>query len=345
MNSKKLQQITIFGKEPPPIGGVTIHMQRMIKFLRIKKFPFEFYDIKKFKINTFYKALALSSIAHLHSNNPALQFAFVVICKFIKTKSILTIHGNFQGYNYFKNILEKYSVILCDIPIVLNENSLDLALRINKKAKLLSAFIPPQAIETLDDNSLMKITGLKNICSKIFCTTAYDYAFDRHGNEVYGVKALVKIFSNNQSYGLIIADPSGNYLKNFKKEKIHLPDNICFLDYPHHFFSVIQISDCFIRNTSTDGDSIAVKEALFLGKLAITTNCIIRPEGVILVPTFDIFQMEKAVLNICSYDYAKNLDVSNGADEVISIYKKHIPIINLCIAFMVADLLYTLLLL
>ena len=95
-------------------------------------------------------------------------------------------------------------------------------------------------------------------------------------------------------------------------------DNIFFIDYPHPYFEVLKHSDFFIRNTSTDGDALSVKEALWLGVPALCSDVVDRPEGVRLFKYNDKDSFE-ACLN--SIDTKNPAQIRNGAEDVLGIYK------------------------
>jgi glycosyltransferase involved in cell wall biosynthesis len=63
------------------------------------------------------------------------------------------------------------------------------------------------------------------------------------------------------------------------------------------FVSVMKRSDVFLRSTLVDGDSISVREALFLGVPAVVSDTPFRPQGVILFRKSDAQDMaEKLTL-------------------------------------------------
>ena len=55
-----------------------------------------------------------------------------------------------------------------------------------------------------------------------------------------------------------------------------------FIDQPHSYFELLKNVDVFVRNTSTDGDALSVKEALYLNKPALCSDVVDRPAGTIL---------------------------------------------------------------
>jgi hypothetical protein len=79
-----------------------------------------------------------------------------------------------------------------------------------------------------------------------------------------------------------LSDPSGNYSSFLQKRKISLGSNIEVLTGIHSFCRVLEKSDLFLRITTTDGDSLSVKEALSLDVRVLASNVVKRPNGVCL---------------------------------------------------------------
>ena len=75
--------------------------------------------------------------------------------------------------------------------------------------------------------------------------------------------------------------------------------------------------DFFVRNTSTDGDALSVKEALFLGVPTICTDVVDRPKGVMLFKYCDRDSFEN-----CLMDKKKdNVAIENGAEQIVQLYR------------------------
>ena len=126
----------------------------------------------------------------------------------------------------------------------------------------------------------------------------YDYfeygKQDKYGQEIYGVSELIAFFSERPSWGLVISDPSGTY----KKKNYLLPKNILILDSPHSFQKVFDYADCFIRYTSTDGDSLSIHEALDFGLSVVATDVVDRPHGVYTVKRNDMDELFIVLKNL-----------------------------------------------
>tara|TARA_Y100000768_G_scaffold383425_1_gene365567 strand:- start:424 stop:1104 length:681 start_codon:yes stop_codon:yes gene_type:complete len=220
-----------------------------------------------------------------------------------------------------KSLCEIIALFLSKTPIALNKKSHEKMLIINKKSNLLSSFIPPIDKKLLDLKFKNKIKKLSDNHSHIFCTNAYDFSLDKSNNEVYGIFQLIKFF-NNSKLGLVISDPSESYTKLILKQSITLNSNIVVLSGSHSFIEVIKKSDCVIRNTSTDGDSLSVKESLYLGKPVIATNAVNRPKGVTLIEYGSNPSLQNAINTLVQSNF-KIIDsvLKDGSMQLINMYK------------------------
>lgn len=317
-----MPNLILIGKTPPPIGGVTIHVNRLIEHLDESSIDFDFIELCFSNLFQILKTSLKYKVIHLHTSHVWLRFFFSIYSVLNGKKLILTFHGNLGRYNHFYNWIDNLSVRLANIPIALNQQSFDKAILINENVRLVPAFIPPKEVE-LDIDSLIssEIQKLNYKYKKVYCTNAFDVTFDKDHNEIYGVSELVKLFSSLKKVGLVISDPSGNYKKYLNKENIFVSDNIKIFNFNHSFFYVLKNTDGFIRATTTDGDSLSVKEALYLGKSVYCTDCVDRPKGVILFETKNYLQLKKLLSREDrSKSINQNIYIENGFDTIREIY-------------------------
>ena len=296
------------------IGGVTIHVQRLLDYLDKIDFPYFFVDYKESAISLL-KAICRADVVHLHVSNPLFQFLFVTLCKLLGKKLIVTIHGNYGRFNKWKNFLVRSAIRMASIPIVINEKSFSICKSFNKKTVLIPAFIPPQKEETLQKEILDLIDRLKGQGEKIVSTNAYNISYDKEGLDTYGIDFLVDFFKDSADKALIVSDPSGNYKKRFEGVK---SDSVFFIDYPHSYYELLKHVEFFVRNTSTDGDALSVKEALYLGVPTLCTDVVDRPEGVSLFKYSDKNSFEAAINSPIKGMY----HIENGAERIIELYKQ-----------------------
>ncbi|MGG7035410.1 MAG: glycosyltransferase [Flavobacterium sp.] len=315
----KSKLILNIGVLPLPLGGVTIHLKRLMYELRsneLNKYSI-FYDYKKESLIIGIKKFLRSDIVHIHFSNKYLRLFVILLSRALRKKCIITFHGKYS----FKNFLDYLSLKFSTISLVLNNYSYDAAVKKlsdHSKIKLISAFIPPTSEEgTLSIETDIKINKFIAKFDIVACTNAHNYVLDINGEDLYGIGFLLDYFSEHNDVGLIVCDPSGNLLKNYKKFSIS--KNVLFITKPEPFVEVIKKSNFFIRATTTDGDSLSIKEALYYGIKTIVTNCVDRPAGCYVFRKGDKESLKKQIFN---ENLLKIKTIENGALQIIELYNK-----------------------
>jgi len=291
-NSNRPLLIAIAGTLPPPIGGVTIHVKRLIEHLKQNNIKHEFYGPKISDLLNLLLKKRPFDIVHIHHSNAIARWMIVKILHLKNAKTLITIHRDLGREIGIKKYFTDSAIKLATIPIVLNYESFKTAKRINNNTRKISAFLPPQPEIALTD---IKQYESINPDDLIFCTNAYDLVYDNLNHEIYQITELVNIFSKlDKRFQLMISDPTGNNY-NHIKSKIQIPANIRFIAKPHNFIDIILQSHCLIRATTTDGDSISVKEALYYGVNVIASDCVDRPDSCTLFKTRDTYDLSQKI--------------------------------------------------
>ena len=89
----------------------------------------------------------------------------------------------------------------------------------------------------------------------------------------------------------------------------------------HSYFEVIKLCDGTIRHTSTDGDSLSVRESLFLGKCTLASDVVSRPVGCLLYSR-DSLSQELSKLLEMPYLPVPKCNVIDATDEIIEVYSR-----------------------
>lgn len=311
--------VLIVGKLPPPLGGVTIHVSRLIQNLEARNIEYSFCST----IDPLYSILRkvlMHKMVHLHASNSYFRCFFALFCFIFRRNLVHTIHGNLGRFGAWKNFCDTLSVFFSTTPILINQESLEKALKINKSSVLISAFIKPLTPEPLSEEILGPLIQWKNGYSHIFCTNATSSDLDKSGREIYGGSELMQVFSKLPCEGLIFGDPTGHYQDYLENNTEGVPVNVHFINRKHSFFEILKISDCYIRATTTDGDSISVKEALSIGKPVIASDCVDRPEGCILFKTGDTNGLYHEV-ECFRKNEGKEINALEEVDKIIQLYR------------------------
>lgn len=307
----------ILGTLPPPIGGVTIHVKRLLEFLHKNSICYSFLTLRS-PLKIILLTVLKYDVIHLHCSNVYFRCFLSIFCFLFQKKLIITFHGNIGRYNKFKNFLDCISIYFISVPIVLNNCSLKKALRVNKNARLISSFIPPQQNECLLESIHVQIDQLRQKYVLLCSTNAFAFSMDKDHNEIYGIIPLIKLFKMRPKDCLIVSDPSGQYSQYVKNEQIDISSNVVFIPYPHSYYALLKEVDCMIRNTTTDGDALSIKEALFVGKFVCATDVVNRHSA---VNTYHTLNELNSLLNNLK-DYSRRIDDLSGEKELLLLYKE-----------------------
>jgi glycosyltransferase involved in cell wall biosynthesis len=314
-NDKKL---LIIGNMPPPIGGVTIYVKRLTKWLRINKFKYIFSDIRRDSLLVTLIRILKAEVVHINLSRPIVILGLVVLSRLSFSKVIVTVHGNFgdkitiSKIEFFLfNLAIKYSSLV----LVLNKKSKEKAQSINDSTILISSYLPATTDEINElglESIIDTIVASKNT---VVSTNAFDLTFDQNRNEIYGISKLI-IWAVKNNYLLVVSDPSSNYYSWIKKNfPTLLSPNVLFIPFQHNFMAVLKYVNFFIRNTTTDGDSVSIHEALASDVTVYATNCVSRPDNVIVYDDLDKVQLSpNKKLN--------SVEPSNSLHTMIDIYSK-----------------------
>lgn len=316
--------VLIIGKKPLPIGGVTIHVQRVLYLLKTNNIPYRFIDLKDTPKIKILKEFIIADKIHLHTSNVYLRFVLSLLGAVMSKKFDYTLHGDLGRYkSKFANLLDLWSLKLARRPVLLNKKSYAKGVQLNRQSVLGTSFIPPEEDrDQLPEDLKLFLSKIRRGTKRIYCTNAYNLSYDKTGKEIYGIFHLISIFSELSHLGLVISDPSGAYKKIIQEQRCRIPENIFIISRPHSFYKVIEACDGTIRNTSTDGDSISVKESLYLNKLTFCSNVVSRPKGAIIFQQDELKNILKAIeTNPFRNNTSFKIEVENSIKLLLELYK------------------------
>lgn len=314
-----MKTVLNIGTLPLPIGGVTIHLDRFFIKLRESELSKQVYlwDYKRESTIVGLRKIINSNFVHVHLSNKVSRLLCLVFCKILLKKTIVTYHGMYD----FNNILDRLSLYLSNYNLVLNNYSYSNALSIIRdvnRVELISAFIPPTLPQNLSIESSEKISNFISKYSYTACTNAHSYVKNNEGNDLYGLDFLLKIFVDLPSYGIIIADPS-QQLKDVYKHYLGI-DNILFISNPEPFVEIISRTNVFIRATTSDGDSLSIKEAIYLNKQVMASDCVDRPEQCVVFKMYDTSDFINKLNCQKNSNVIKKSKLTDGSIQLIELY-------------------------
>jgi len=262
-----MNSVLIFGKIPPPTGGVTKSVENILNALKDRHI-----HAILFSFTTLF-SLCKYDIAHIHYLKRWKILVALFLGKIFAKKNILTYHGS--DFHPDTKRLDQYIYRLLDGIVVLNELVL-------KRCKQLDAtkvvLLTPIFQEGLTNRNSQLVSYFKKEKDTKYILL-YASRKDFFNNmEVYGchfVFSLLDILSEH--YTLVFLDPNECYkddIKNINMKKI------IYIDKPVDFANLLLSVDIYIRPTSRDGNSIAILEALSVNIPVLASDVVDRGTGV-----------------------------------------------------------------
>lgn len=342
-------RIELWGTYPPPIGGVSIHIYRLIHYLHekddsiiLRNFgktlpPFTYIKpLNNFWVEFVKLLFGARRVIHLHSNNVLAFFLFILFG--FRHKVGVTIHN--------KNLIKETSFVKKKVIkrflrssafIILNDQDykdklIESFQCESKHIFILPAFFPPMKMEYKGLSA--DIHNFRNNHAFVLSANAYKLRLENN-IDVYGLDLLIRLVKELKDekvdVGLIFCLPAIGDVEYYNRclSKIvdwGLENNILIVQKElSNGFEVWKLSDLFIRPTSTDIEGISVKEALFCGTLAIASDVCVRPKEAILFGNRNFEDLKQKVWdcymnrNILVKDKIYISD--NTVDEILNIYK------------------------
>jgi len=296
MNQEKISFL-LFGKIPPPIGGVTISIQNLR--VSLDTIGLENCLINKSHLLSFKKY----DIGHIHYSKKWKVIVAILLSHVLCKKTIVTKHG--AEFYPSSKILDKIILMLTDGMIVLNK---EVYKRCIEKKNLIK--LPPIFKEGIVGKKSSKNQYFKRKAGYKYLLVYASGKVYIDGNEVYGISfSLEAVKKLSVKTILIVLDPKGEYENEVKE----VTSSIIYLNEYIDFNSLVSNVDLYLRPTSSDGSSIAVLEALSHGIPVLASDVVERGENI------EIYKHENKEEFIEKIEYLLNNKLSNSSVELPSI--------------------------
>ena len=291
---KKIK-VLIIGPVPPPSGGVSVHIARLLdKSNSQQEFEVAVADIRKLKMfSSQGKIPVLDAIAffmsctvvHVHSSG-ILRSATLAIARLAGKKTMVSVHNRRE-----KNIIHADRIVN-----VFGEDAIP-------------AYIPPPA-------PVQRI----NIVHGLIVTAVS--ASGKINADIYGVALLMDAIAdlaNERAVGLHIVDTTGQSEHIFLLKLTRLKAAGVTVKYTKgEVPDLLSKASVFVRATTTDGDSIMVREALEAGIPVVASDCVERPPGCILFRSGDRTSLRESLVQA----FDKHPDPIPQQDFFIKIFQE-----------------------
>lgn len=297
------QKVLIIGPCAPPYGGVSVHILRLYKLLKSDfEFDFidespvhkkEFFNIRSLHLQVYLKKMHSCNTLFVHSGKDTLRIFHLITGRLLGKKIILVLHGFTSSPPKFIFSIKSFIYRLASTIIVVNN---DIKLRLNlseKKCIIKDAFIPPNLKDEPElPHEIYNLLSEKRKERKvIICSNAS--TLEKYNNQdLYGLDICIEVSrrllaKKIQFFFVFVVSSIRQNQDIFMRsteliKKWKLTDNFLLIHEKLSFTKLMEYSDIIVRATNTDGDSLTVREGLFLGKKVIASDIVKRPPGVVL---------------------------------------------------------------
>ncbi|HEY8396663.1 MAG TPA: glycosyltransferase [Flavihumibacter sp.] len=316
---QKKKKMLLIGPVPAPAGGVSIHLWRLMHLLEdeyeidlvdeSRNIKPGYFNIRQKKFFQYWKKIAQSDFLFLHSGLNALRFIHIVSGKILGKKIVMTLHAYPKEKSGLLRWFDETLYNCCDLVISVNDEILDRVTIKKHKAAVQYAFLPPVMKEEKELPARVQalLAKQKEAGKKIIVSNAW--RLDRFNDQdVYGVDMCIEAVRKIRESGIPVhfifnvatIDMYGPAYDAYQQQirDLNLEDAFSLINEELSFVKLMEQADIVVRPTNTDGDSLSIREALFLDKPIITSDVVKRPDGVILFRNRDQEDFETALFQV-----------------------------------------------
>jgi len=316
------RRILFVGSYPPPLGGVSVHIYRLVKLLKANSYkPFVFNTYRALIHNRIKHLVLLVKIVfrnyqviHVHNSRVKVFKTILVAKKFKDFRLIFTDHNPrlFEGLKddeikIVKRFLDSCDLLIAVAPHVV-ENYKKVGGFVYEKQIIMNAFLPPpideeeQILKTYP-SSLLTFINQRN---PVIVGNAYQLNF-QDGVDLYGLDLCIEVIRRLRvKFGNIICvyaiandKYNSDYLTKMKNlvTEYKLSDNFFFLIGQRELWPLLKKADLLLRPTNSDGDAVSIREARYFNTPVIASDICVRIEGVTTFKSRDIDDLYNKMLD------------------------------------------------
>ncbi|NCB11913.1 MAG: glycosyltransferase [Erysipelotrichia bacterium] len=318
MNSQLLRilqsykKVLIIGPLPPPLGGISVHVYRLHKALENSQ-VFDLSQKQDFKGQSYIKIFNLLKnkefdAVHVHAYDVKLIVTLKLLKIFKNFDIIATSHNPrlFETDSVIKKYFFKSFFKFIDTLVVVGSHVLEdyrvRGIKLPEEIIVENAFLPPPLEEEkrILDTYSKELFDFIDIHTHIITANAFQISF-HNSVELYGLDMCIELTSKlkkdfpNIGFVFALANENVNidYLNKMKQKikELETEDNFYFLTGQKELWPLFKKIDLMIRPTTTDGDALSIREAMYLGCTAIASDVSDRPEGTIMFKSRDLEEL------------------------------------------------------
>lgn len=338
-------EIAVVGVIPPPFGGVSVHIDRLLFLLRRNCIPYRLYELNgRSDADRSIVALGRSprtflqflltckeSIVHFHTDNGTAVMVATCLLRLRRRQAIFTLHSDaLMWYYRHANVLKQWFLRSCLVHAshLIATNALvadwlrSLGVTLSR-ISVIPAFLPPSSEETAREHLPEEIVQFLGCHTPIIGSQAW-FGNLRDGTDIYGLDIIADLVLRLREahrrvgvYTVIsgVCDAKHRERVFDLRDRLGLADNWMIIERNFHAASLYKQSNLFVRPTLTDGDSVSIRECLWLGVPVVASDAVQRPAGCTLFRTHDSAACVEAVTKLLGDLEERRKCVEPATDE------------------------------
>lgn len=346
----KIADIAVWGRVPPPIGGMAVHLQRLLPYLNEEGISVQMYSTGRrtpdhpavrqvsHKRIVWFLSLLFGKCEPVHyvfSNNGYARFAASLLSRLKKAKVVLRIGGESlkepaHSPNPFIWSITRFAVRNADVIIGVSHQICGHAKLLGaRKVMLVPGFIPASIDNTPIPDEVESFLGQRN--GPVLLASG-EISSDRK-DDLYGAYFLLDLMERMRDIRLLFYAYTITKSKKDQEPLVKeislrgLTDRFLLFSSTTELLPAMRRCDVLLRPTRSDGDSNSIREALHIGLPVIASDCVPRPAGVITFTSGNLAALKRTidtVLGDISGFKAKvrSLPKSNNARPIVELFKE-----------------------
>lgn len=327
--------VLIVGPMPPPIGGVSIHIERLSRELERRRIAYDILDesriakagvanLRGISPFAYLAKMRRARLVHIHSSNGLVRLAHTLAARALGAKVLHTVHslmGTRASLAALRLAVRLGHVTIGVSPVV--------AGALGRGSLTVPAFIAPDAgDETIEPAIAQWIDEQKRAGRTIIAVNAFR-AERYEGVDLYGLDLMIEAFADGrlrERFAAIVCIATTQDFEDYqevldrKVAALQLDGRFKMIVGPTKFAGVLRRCDVFVRPTYSDGDAISIREALWYGLPVIASDAAPRPEGTTLFRSRDTGELIARILATDAAPRARTPG-RNFADDMMLIYR------------------------
>ncbi len=298
----------LIGPKPPPLGGISVYVDRFSRRLRDQGVGVRVVDPGK--LSTARRLAFAARIATnprpatYHINGFQLSIVLALVLRPFPGRIIFHDHSGryVEGLSRFRRLALRLLFCRVDECILVNDHIVDIykrnGLALPSQVKVESAFLPPPP----EDESVIwqsyssEVRQFVETRHPLIIANAFRITFYQ-GIDLYGldmcVDLVTRLVSDYANVGLLFAladigDREYYQLMNHRIEALGVRSHILFMTGQRELWPLFKKATVMVRPTCVDGSPVSVCEALYLGCPAVASDVCKRADGAVIFRSRDL---------------------------------------------------------